>query len=82
MADSTLNRLQDVFRDVFEDDTLTVVRQTTAHDIPEWDSLMHVSLVVAVEQHFGVRFSSGDVARLQNVGELLDLVQGQTGAGS
>ena len=70
----TLQQVQEVFRDVFEDDALAIARQTTARDIEDWDSLMHVSLVVAIEQRFGVRFASGDVARLENVGQLVDLV--------
>lgn len=71
---TTLQAVQEVFRDVFEDDELSVARQTTARDVEDWDSLMHVSLVVAIEQRFGVRFASGDVARLENVGQLVDLV--------
>jgi acyl carrier protein len=74
MAEDTLPRLVEVFREVFDDDELAVTRDTTAHDVEAWDSLMHVSLVVAVEEHFGCRFSSGDVASLSNVGELVDLI--------
>jgi acyl carrier protein len=63
-----------VFRDVFEDDTLAVSRETTAAAVPGWDSLRHVSLVLAVERAFGIRFSSAEVAMLQDAGELQDLV--------
>jgi len=70
----TLLQVQEVFRDVFEDDALSIARETTARDVEDWDSLMHVSLVVAIEHKFGVRFASGDVARLDNVGQLVDLV--------
>jgi acyl carrier protein len=70
----TLNRLTDVFRDVFDDEALTITRETTAADVPAWDSLMHVTLIVAVERSFGVRFKSSEVASLQNVGELVDLI--------
>jgi acyl carrier protein len=63
-----------VFRDVFEDDTLEVSRSTTAAAVPGWDSLRHVSLVLAVERAFGIRFSSAEVAMLQDAGELQDLV--------
>ena len=79
MADDTLTRLTEVFRDVFDDDELVIARETTAHDIDDWDSLMHVSLMVAVEQRFGCRFSSGDVAGLGSVGELVDLIDRITG---
>ena len=71
----TFDKLTDVFRDVFDDEELTVTRETTASDVPAWDSLMHVTLIVAVEKSFGVRFKSSDVASLQNVGELVDLIE-------
>lgn len=69
-----LSVLNDVFRTVFDDETLDVDRDTTAKEVEGWDSLMHVKLVLAVEREFGVRFTSGDVASLKNVGELVDLV--------
>ena len=69
-----LERLNQVFRDVFDDDELNITRQTTAKDVEGWDSLMHVTLVVNVEKAFKVKFSSSEVAALQNVGELLDLI--------
>ncbi len=73
MAD-TAARLTEVFREVFNDDELVIARETTAKHIPEWDSLMHVTLIVNVEKRFGVRFSSAEVANLQNVGELIDMI--------
>lgn len=70
-----LERLIDLFHDVFDDDELVVSRETTAADVDEWDSLMHVNLVLAAEREFSVRFSSTEVARLLNVGELADLIE-------
>ena len=72
---ATLDRLQDVFRDVFEDDGLTVGPETTADDVDGWDSLMHVTMMVNVEKTFGVRFSSREVASLRNVGHLVELIE-------
>lgn len=74
MTEKTLPRLAEVFRDVFADETLTVTRETTAADIPEWDSLMHVTLIVNVERAFGLRFKSSEVGGLHNVGDLVDLI--------
>jgi acyl carrier protein len=74
---TTLERLTEVFRDVFEDDDLEVARETTAYDVEEWDSLMHVSLVVAVEREFNLRFKSSQVDSLQCVGDLIALIEGQ-----
>lgn len=72
---TTLERLQDVFTDVFEDDDLTIDRTTTAAEVGDWDSVMHVTLMLHVEQAFGIRFTSAEVAALSDVGELVDLIE-------
>jgi acyl carrier protein len=76
----TLARLADVFRDVFEDDDLQIDRGTTAAQVQGWDSVMHITLMMGVERAFGIRFRSGEVAGLRNVGELADLVDARKGA--
>lgn len=78
--DAILDKLQAVFRDVFEDDELTVSASTTAEDVDGWDSMMHVSLMINVERAFGVKFSSTQVASLKNVGELVELVAARLAA--
>jgi acyl carrier protein len=75
-----LARLNEIFRDVFDDDGLAITRETTAEDVEGWDSLMHVTLIVNVEKAFGVRFSSAEVAGLKDVGELEDLIVKRTAA--
>ncbi len=67
-------RLNEVFRDVFDDEDIVVVDATTADDIEDWDSLEHINLVIAVEKEFGVKFNMGEVNSLKNVGEMSDLV--------
>lgn len=69
-----LTRLTDIFMDVFEDDDLKITRETTAHDVEGWDSLMHVTLIVNVEQVFGVKFTSSEISTLNKVGDLEDLI--------
>ena len=79
--DEILEKLQDVFRDVFEDDELTIHRASSADDVEGWDSLMHVSLMINVERAFKAKFSTTQVASLKNVGELVDLLESrQAGA--
>lgn len=70
----TLARLNEVFRDTFEDEDLTVGRDTTAKNVAAWDSVMHITLMMSVERAFKLRFSSGEVANLKNVGALVDLI--------
>jgi acyl carrier protein len=71
---SVQQKVNDLFCDVFEDDDIKVTRSTTAADIDDWDSLMHVTLFVHIERAFGVRFTSTEIATLDTVGELLDLL--------
>ena len=71
----TIEKLQEIFCDTFEDDEIVVSRATSAVDVDGWDSLMHVTLMLEVERAFSIRFSSGEVADLVDVGQLVDLVE-------
>jgi acyl carrier protein len=71
----TLTQLQQVFRNIFDDEALTVTRESTAQDIEAWDSVQNVTLMLEVETEFGVRFSTSEMAYLQNVGDLVDLIE-------
>ena len=66
-----LNR---VFREVFDDESITVNDETTADDIEDWDSLEHINLVVAVEQAFKVKFTMGETNVMKNVGEMVSTI--------
>ena len=78
---NTLAKLSEVFQHVFDDDDLAISRETSARDVDEWDSLMHIDLVLNVEKEFGVRFSSSEVALLQYVGQLVDLIDSKSSNG-
>ncbi|MBX3161001.1 MAG: acyl carrier protein [Deltaproteobacteria bacterium] len=73
-----LDELAPLFRQVFDDDELTVTRATTAADVEGWDSLTHVTLMLAIEKRFKIRFKSSQVASLKDVGELADLIDALT----
>ena len=68
-----LAKLQSIFDSVFLDPPI-VSAELTAADVPEWDSLLHISLVLAVEKGFGIRFRVGEVEGTTNVGEFCDLI--------
>jgi acyl carrier protein len=70
-----LSKLASLIEDLLELDNLVLTRSTTANDVPGWDSLAHVRIVVAAEQAFGVRFSTGEITSLKNVGDLEDLIK-------
>jgi acyl carrier protein len=63
-------RLESIARDVFGDDDIVLTDDTTAEDIPEWDSLGHVNFVYSVEQEFGVQFPADEFAELSDIGAL------------
>ena len=76
MMDSKMiySRLNKVFRDVFDDDSITVNPKTTANDIEDWDSLEHITLIAAVEKEFKMKFKMGEIASMKNVGEMANIV--------
>ena len=65
-------QLDEVFQDVFDDESIHVVDETTADDIEDWDSLEHINLVVAIENKFGIKFNMNEVTSMKNVGEMVD----------
>lgn len=67
-------RLNEVFQNVFDDEDITVDRDTTADDIEDWDSLEHIRLIAAVEREFGVKFTMKEVSAMKNVGEMMDII--------
>lgn len=69
-----LHKVEAVFRDVLDDEEITLVTTTTANDIEDWDSLTHVELVRAVEKAFDIRFTSVEILAWKNVGEMVESV--------
>ena len=72
--DQAFDRLELVFRDVFDDDSIVLYEDTTADDIDDWDSIEHITLIAAVEKEFGMRFSMGEVSGMKDVGEMVTIL--------
>ena len=70
-----VSRLTPIFRDVFNNDALAVSEGMTAKDVPTWDSLSNINMIIAVEKAFGVNLSIKDLRALKNVGEPLELIK-------
>ncbi len=68
-------KLTAIFHDVFDDNELIIGETTSAKDIDEWDSLMHINLIMAVEAEFAIKFSMDDISRMKNVGEMVDIIK-------
>ena len=71
------DRLEEVFRQVFDNDTLALRDEMKAADIEGWDSVAHINLMFGIEQAFGVRFKGNELADMKNIGELKDFLAGK-----
>jgi acyl carrier protein len=70
-----IDRIEALVRDELDDDAISIQRSTRAVDVPGWDSLAHVRIVVAVERAFGVRFPMSAIGDVRDVGGLVDLIR-------
>jgi acyl carrier protein len=73
-------RLNEVFRDVFDEDTIEVTPELSAKDVDGWDSLTHIRLVLTVEKAFKIKFSTSEVGKLRDVRDLVALIMIKTQA--
>ncbi len=71
---TTLEKLQAIFRNVFDDDII-LTKDTTSDDIEDWDSLTHMQLIVEIEKDFNIRFTTAEVKKAANVGEFIQLIE-------
>jgi len=69
-----LSKIQDIFRETFNDDSIVINEETNADDIDEWDSFNHINLVAAIENAFSIKFALGELQELSNVGDMITLM--------
>ncbi len=69
------SKLRDVFVDVFDDDSIALSPETTASDVDGWDSLTHVRLLMTIQKSFKIKFTTSEIGKLQNVGDLARRIQ-------
>jgi acyl carrier protein len=72
---TTLEKLNGIFRTVFDNDEINIQPEMTANDVDGWDSLSHVNLILAVEQGFGIKFNQRELMTFKNVGDLLRSIE-------
>lgn len=68
------DRLNSVFREVLDDESIVLDDNTVADDVEGWDSFEHINLIVAIEEEFGFRIPMGKVVTMKNVGEMVDII--------
>ncbi|MBR2526176.1 acyl carrier protein [bacterium] len=68
-------KLQTIFREVFDDESLNIKREYSAADIEDWDSLAQINLIVAIEKEFNLKFNINEISALENIGDMLDLIE-------
>jgi acyl carrier protein len=79
-SDDILARLTTLLQDVFDDDSIVATRDLTADQVPGWDSLAHLRVMMTIERTFGVSFAASEITAPKNVGELAELIAAKTGA--
>ena len=72
-------KLNEIFCDVFDDEDIVLTDATNSDDIEDWDSLEQINLLVSIEKQFSIKFSLADVADLENVGSMVDLIEKMIG---
>ncbi len=77
--DAILLQLTEIFRAVLDDDSLVLRPETTAADIPAWDSMNHITIVVEAEQQFGIKVRTAEIESLRNVGDFVTLIAAKRG---
>ena len=68
------NGVQDIFRDIFDEDDMVIENATSSDEIEDWDSLNHINLVSAIEKEFKIKFALGELMVLKDVGAMVDLM--------
>ena len=68
-------RLTMILQDVFDDDMLVATPELTAHDVKDWDSVSHITLIVAVEERFGIKFKTAEIEKMKDVGQMVEQIE-------
>jgi len=75
MSNTTLGEITTIFRDVLDDEDINLELTTTAEDIEDWDSLVHIQLIVAIEKKFGLQFKAQEIENFNKVGDMVELIE-------
>ena len=68
-------KLKEIFRDVFDDDSIVLFDEMTSNDVEDWDSLSHINLISDIEANFGITFTTDEIMGTKNVGEFIRVIE-------
>lgn len=71
---SVFDKIQDVFRQIFSDETLNISDKMTADDIEAWDSIMHINIIEAIQDEFNILFDFDEIAEMIEVNDIIEAV--------
>lgn len=74
MRNKVLKKMKEVFIDIFDNQEIEITFETSAKDIDEWDSLMNLQIMLAVEKKFKVSFTAAEISNFANIGEICDCI--------
>lgn len=75
-----LTKVNDIFKDILDNDDLVLTPGTVASDVEDWDSLNHIQIIVGIEKAFKIKFTSTEIYQFKNVGDLIDAIYTRTNA--
>ena len=68
-------KIQELFRSIFDAPDLEIRREMNANDVDGWDSITHAEMIAAVEKTFGVKFKLREITKWENVGDMMDTLE-------
>jgi acyl carrier protein len=71
-------RMTGIFEDVFNDSSIEITPTLSAKDVDGWDSLTHIRLILTIEKAFKIKFSTSEIGKFENVGDLVTLIKART----
>lgn len=72
--ETILKDVTEIFKDVLDEPSVVLKKETTAKDVENWDSLNHIQLIVAIEKKFKIKFTTPEIRSWKNVGDMCDLI--------
>ena len=66
-----IEKIQEIFKDVFDNEELLISQETTSKDIDEWDSMAQIDIIVALENEFGLKFTIEEVQKLTSIKSMI-----------